>query len=59
MDETLLAIVTQIAQMNANLAKLMDKVDRYALALDEFSDRFEEVMASYENERRLDRLDYN
>ena len=59
MDETLLAIVTQIAQMNANLTKLMDKVDRYALALDEFSDRFEEVMASYENERRLDRLDYN
>lgn len=59
MDDTLLALVTQMKLLTDSVNKLMERVDRYALELDEFSDRFEEVMESYENERRLDRLEYN
>jgi hypothetical protein len=44
------------------LKALTDRVEKYAIDLSEFSDRFEEVVAELADERRLDlmsREDYN
>ena len=54
------SFVMQIAQVNANVAKLTERVDDLLVDLREFSERFEEVVTQLEDERRLDiTRDYN
>lgn len=54
------SFVMQIAQVNANVAKLTDRVEGLLIDLKEFSERFEEVVTQLEDERRLDiTRDYN
>lgn len=48
------ALVMQLGQINANLVQLTDRVDKFVFDLNEFSERFEEVVGQLENERRLD-----
>jgi uncharacterized tellurite resistance protein B-like protein len=60
MDKTLEAILIQLGLINTNLTKLAERVEKYAIDLSEFSDRFDEVVTQLEDERRLDLIqDYN
>lgn len=57
MNEKLLeGILMQLGQLNATMTDLATKVEKYAFDLNEFSDRFEEVVTQLEDERRLDLL---
>ena len=60
MDEALLAIVAQLAQITAAQNRLTERLDKFIVDLSEFSERFEDVIENLENERRLDLMsDYN
>ena len=55
MDEKVLtAIITQLGQISAAINKLTERVEQNTVDLSEFVERFEEIMARIENERRLD-----
>ncbi len=50
------AILMQLQQLNANIEKLIERVDKNTTDLSEFSERFEEVTDQLADERRLDLL---
>lgn len=55
MDEKLLeAILVQLAQFSKKQDFLIERVDRFLVDLNEFSERFEEIVQGMEAERRLD-----
>ena len=61
MDDKILAIIAQLAQINTQLntlivasTSLSGRVEKYVADLEEFAQRFEEVVDQLENERRLD-----
>ena len=60
-SDTALAIITQLSKIEAHLARtevainaLIEHVEKSSADLDEFSERFEEIMTRLEQERRLD-----
>ena len=53
------AIVAQLGQISAAQNRLTERVEKYVSDLEEFSQRFEEVVEQLENERRLDWQEYN
>ena len=50
------AVLMQLSQLNANIEKLIERVDKNTTDLADFSERFEEVMTTVEDERRMDLL---
>lgn len=55
MDPKILeAVITQLAQLDAAITKLVERVDKQILDWEEFSERFDEVVTRLEQERRLD-----
>jgi len=55
MDETLRAILTELAQIRTIQDETKELVEQYVSDLRDFGERFEEVLTQLENERRLDR----
>jgi hypothetical protein len=55
MDPKILeAIITQLAQLDAAVTKMVERMDKQLSDWEEFSERFDEVVTRLENERRLD-----
>jgi predicted ATP-grasp superfamily ATP-dependent carboligase len=48
------AIVLQLTAIQVAISKLAETVESYTADLKEFSERFEDVVSTLENERRLD-----
>jgi predicted ATP-grasp superfamily ATP-dependent carboligase len=48
------AIVLQLTAIQVAVTKLAETVESYTADLKEFSERFEDVVSTLENERRLD-----
>jgi len=55
MDETLGAILTELAEIRTIQEETKELIQQYTSDLREFGERFEEVLTQLENERRLDR----
>lgn len=57
MDTKILeTILAQLTLINANINRLNDRLDGYMTDLRDFSDRFDEVVTTLEQERRLDMI---
>lgn len=50
------AMLMQLTQLNANIERLIERVEKNTADIADFSERFEEVMTTVEDERRMDLL---
>lgn len=54
LEKVLEGILMQLAQLDANVASAVERMDAISIDLEAFSERFEDVVTQLEDERRLD-----